>query len=284
MRKRGHSRGRGGSRAKTARRPIRRQQSNLVWWLLIILVLLVVSALGYTYLQVTKNSEYDEATLCPMSGPTGVLVTVLDLSDPLSQLQANRLENELARRIEDAPEGTMISLGVVRSDIDTSGIRFSMCRPRGGWEANMLYQNRALIERRFTEGFQRPLSEALTALLEGEELPISPIIETMHQVVLDTQGYRSVDVSKSIVLVSDLYQNSGVHSFYRGHDWQSFAGSPEFATKSKFLEGFDVTLIRIPRPVPQQSSNDSVEDFWVNFLETSGAASVDVDYATLGGL
>ena len=271
-------------RAKISRRRVRRQKSNLVWWMLIILVLLVVAALSYAYLQVTKDSEYDEATLCPLSGPTGVLVTVVDLSDPLSRLQANRLGNELARRIEDAPEGTMISLGVVRSDIDSSGIRFSMCRPRGGWEANMLYQNKALIERRFTEAFQRPLSEALTELLEGEELPISPIIETMHQVVLDTQGYRSVDVSKSIILVSDLYQNSGAHSFYRGHDWQSFAGSQEFATKSRFLEGFDVIVIRIPRPVPKQSSNDSVEDFWVNFLEASGAASVDVDYATLGGL
>ena len=248
------------------------------------IVVLAFAGLGVAYLQLGDRFAFDEKTLCPEAGPNGIMVAVLDLSDPLSTLQAGRLRTELSRQITEAPEGTMISVAIVDPDSSISGIRFGLCRPQAGWEASMLYQNKAMIEERFREEFEAPLEQAIKSMLRGEEQATSPIIETIHQAVVDTFGYRTDDISKKLVLVSDLYQNSSMHSFYRGHDWDDFRSSPSYATKSEYLDGFDVVVMRVPRPVPRSSTNDAVEDFWVNYLEASGVKSIDVDNATLGGI
>ena len=258
--------------------------SNLKWYALIVLVVLTIAGIGAAFLQIRKSAALDEATLCPESGPKEVLVVLLDLSDPLSPVQRNRLESELVRRFEETPDGTMISVGIVESDLNSSGIRFGLCRPSAGGEANPLYQNRQLIEQRYRSEFLEPLENALEAMFEGEVQGTSPLMEAIHQVVVDTEGFRDREIGKTLIVVSDLYQNSDTFSFYRGEEWSDFRNSQQFLLKSRFLEGFDVTVIRVPRNIPRNSSNAAVEDFWVNYFETSGIERLRMDTITLGGL
>lgn len=256
-----------------------------VWYALLIAMLAVGVGFGIAFLQVRKATAIDEATLCPESGPNGVLIALLDLSDPLTPLQANRLKNELGRRFNAAPEGTMMSVGIVESDLSRSGIRFGpICRPRSGDEASPFYQNRQLIEQRYETGFEQPFGDAISDMLEGEEQNSSPLMETIHQVVVDTDGFRNREIGKELILVSDLFQNSETFSFYRGETWDDFRNSKHFARKSRFLEGFDVTVIRVPRDVPRGSSNSEIEEFWVNYLGQSGIDRLEVDRITLGGI
>ncbi len=261
-----------------------KRRSNWVWYVLLVVMLAVAAGFGVVFLQVKKLTAIDEATLCPESGPQGVLVALLDLSDPLTSLQASRLKNELGRRFDGTPEGTMISVGIVESDLGSSGIRFGLCRPRSGEEASQFYQNRQLIEQRYEAEFEGPLEDALRIMFDGEEQNSSPLMETIHQVVVDTEGFRNKDIEKTLILVSDLYQNSEIFSFYRGETWDDFRNSRHFSQKSRFLDGFDVIVIRVPRDAPRASGNAQVENFWVNYLEQSGIDRLEVDKTTLGGI
>ncbi len=272
------------ARRRAARRRSRRgRSSNWPWWLLIGLVVLAVSGFGLFYFKVSGKGQVDEATLCPKSGPTAMLVILLDLSDPLHERHATRLRREIDRHIGRAGQGTMISVAVVGADQTKSSIGFGLCKPLQGDEASRIYQNSTLVERRYETGFNRPLSEAVDSMLRGEEMNTSPIIETMHNAVVDSVGFGKDGINKNLVLVSDLYQNSGVFSFYRGEGWNAFARSPGFDRVTDYLDGFNVHVIRIQRRVPDRSSNIQVEDFWVRYFEKAGAESVQPDSTTLGG-
>ena len=141
-----------------------------------------------------------------------------------------------------------------------------------------------MIEQRYETEFEEPLEDALRIMFGGEEQDSSPLMETIHQVVVDTEGFRNEEIGKTLILVSDLYQNSEIFSFYRGETWDDFRNSSHFAQKSRFLEDFDVIVIRVPRDVPRSSSNAEVENFWVNYLEQSGIDRLEVDKTTLGGI
>ena len=272
------------ARRRAARRRSRRGgSSNWPWLLLIGLVVLAVAGVGLFYFKVSGKGQVDEATLCPRSGPTELLVILLDLSDPLHERHAGRLRRVIDRHIDRAGQATMISVAVVGADQTRSNIRFGLCKPLQGDEASRIYQNSTLVEQRYETGFNRPLSEAVDSMLRGEELNTSPIIETMHHAVVDSLGFDRDGIGKSLVLVSDLYQNSEIFSFYRGENWNSFARSPGFDRVTGYLDGFDVHVIRIQRPAPRRSGNSQVEDFWVRYFEKTGAESIQPDSTTLGG-
>ena len=273
------------ARRRRGRRRSGRGAGGLLWGILIATVLSIVGLGYYLFVGLQDGLRTDSVSLCKEpSGPGAVMVIVLDTSDPLSTNQTSRLRLELERLVANAPSNTMISVGVVSYDEIERGHRFGLCKPLQGEEANALYQNPSLIAERYENGFRKPFRNVINEMLLAEEQNKSPIIESITATIAQTLGVRDAQLPKSLILVSDLYQNSDEFSFYRGDSWNDFKRSTASSNLSKALQGFDVIVIRVPRDPPAQSSAEIVDDFWVRYFSASGVQSVTPDTITLGRL
>ena len=246
------------------------------------LVLLAFGAGGFFFMSVRTESRINEATLCPVDGPEAVLVVVLDLTDPLTERQSERLRRELHRQFENTAKDTMISVGVVSSDPMEKNPKFALCRPLKGSEAIEFYQNPSFVADRFTEQFQNPLEETIEAMMVAEEQPTSPIIESIVETLAATEGTRNKDLPRKLILVSDLIQNTNRHSFFRGQDWRDFEKSGAFSQISQALRDFDVVVIRIPKPERWSIDTAAVDEFWLRYFSANAVRDFNLDRITLG--
>lgn len=268
---------------------IRRQKSRTsakTVAMAIVLLVLVAAIAGVSYFVtsvLTSQVTYDEETLCPTTGPNGAMAVLLDLTDPISATQAQRLETMLAQEIESLPPQTMISLGVVSTDPENWGARFARCKPETGENASVLYQNPRLIAERFQSGFQTPLQTAIRELLSVDAEENSPIIEGLQALLIETPHFDDTEASRSIIVVSDLLQNSPILSFFQGQSWDDFVQSGSTDRLAGNLDDVSVTLIRVPRPSVSQTTQDQVEPFWARYLDRQGA-NAPIKVMVLGDL
>ncbi len=264
------------------RRSSKGRLKNTLSVAVIVIVLAVFSYLGYFYLQLSNNSQINEANLCPAEGEVGYFAIVLDLTDPLTYQQANRLKLKIQNQIKKLEEGTLITVGVVHIEENEQGEKASICKPPSGENANPLYENKMLIEEKYQEKFEIPLHQKIDAMMIAEEQPNSPIIESMTSLVASNPSIRHKDYAKTIVLVSDLVQNSPTLSFFKRENWDNFRRTKGFTNLSGILEDFDVQIIRIPLPKYDVLDERDIEDFWVRYFDAHKVRSVSQDLATLG--
>lgn len=264
-----------------ARRP-RRRGTSLIWYVALAALVLLVGGIGWGIVRVLDGQvEYDAATLCPADGAMGRLVILLDLTDPLGATQTATLRQRLDAAIAAAPEQTMISAGVVSADPANWGARFARCKPATGEDANLIYENPGLIREAFARDFLQPLDAAVSAMMTGQTEDASPIIESLQALIAATPAARP-GAPLTVMIVSDLIQNSDTLSFYRGEGWEAFEASGAASRLAATLDGAQVVLMRVPRP-QAGGALDLIDDFWSRYLDRQGARA-PFDVQTLGDL
>ena len=239
---------------------------------------------GYRFFQATSSRPtYDETSLCPEDGPSGEIVILLDLTDPLTPQQGTRLQTLLDRIIRSSPDDTMISFGVVSSDPGQRGARFARCKPRTGKDASAIYENPALIGQRFDEEFLEPVQTGLASAIAGAVEDTSPIMESLQALLADTPSFETGEGPKEIVIASDLLQNSDVISFYRGEGWDALRASGGQNRLARNLDGARITIFRVPRPTAGETARAQADDFWSRYFDYQGAAA-PISVQSLGDL
>lgn len=243
-------------------------------WLLALVLILGGAAAGAWALRgvLAGRGEADAATLCPPGDPPALLAVLLDLTDPLSPAQESRLRAILAGEVERAPEGAMVSLGVVSEDPDAWGAAFARCKPPSGEGSSGLTENPALLAERFAEGFEAPLDAALAQAMAGGAQDSSPIIEALQALLAATPGAEGHSDRLTLVIVSDLLQHSDTLSLYRGEEWEAFETSGAAQRLARNLDGTEVHLIRLPRP-EAGAALALADPFWARYLDRQGAAA-----------
>lgn len=250
----------------------KKRNSSVLSWVALAGVVAVAIALGVVVVRTIMNvPQYDEATLCPVEGPTSSLVVLLDLTDPVSETQARTLNRILEQRIDATPAGTLISVGVVSENPDEWGAQFTRCKPEMGENANVIYQNPGLIAEQFEMGFRLPLRSALDEMLDSEEQSQSPIVEALHRLVEDTLVMTPGNAPSQLIIVSDMIQNSDRVSFYACQGWDHFrvGGEP----LSRNLTGTNIVLVRISRSGANACVAEELEPFWARYLDEKGASA-----------
>lgn len=250
-------------------RPGRRKGRGGLGWSVALGVLLLGVGSGGAGLALFLQSrpQIDAQTLCPVDGPTAREVIILDLTDPLTDVQARHLHAAIADRLEAAGTGTLFALAVVQADLD--GPQFARCKPQSGQSANALYQNPKLLAATFAEGFEQPLDRVLSAAMEGAPQAKSPLLETLQDTLSrlpPSQGPTHV------LLVSDLLQNSALLSVYRGESWETFATAGLGTRLSGALAGAQIHIVRLPRPEAGRAAHLAADGFWGRYFDAQGVA------------
>lgn len=223
-----------------------------------------------------KTTAINDDTLCPTGGAQAAVVILLDLTDPVSSAQINRLRAILGAELARAEAGTMISVGVVSEFSENWGSRFARCKPQQKNNANPLFQNPRLIGERYNDEFIVPFDQTLASLLNAKREDSSPIMEGLQALVAETPEFYAVTEGRKLILVSDLLQNSETLSFYRDQFWDVFSEAGGIRRLSGNLKGVDVMLLRVPRKHPLDG-DERVDQFWLRYFDFQGAnGSLDV--------
>ncbi len=159
-----------------------------------------------------KGPPRDQETLCQKTGPTGHTLILVDKSDPWSEVQAGRLKKLVKQIGEDLPAERLLSIYVFNDTFEPGfPPLISLCNP--GRTASELIGNPRRDYVRWVEKFGRPLDEALAQLTLPAKGNQSPIAEAVGDVVSRREN-RVASGERSLVLVSDMLQNSGQFSMF----------------------------------------------------------------------
>ncbi|WP_146180735.1 hypothetical protein [Thalassorhabdomicrobium marinisediminis] len=229
-----------------------------------------------------KANATDAVTLCPVEGPTGAMVVLLDLTDPLTRSQANQLQTWLGDEIASSPRGTLLSVGVVSEDPSDWGARFAKCKPQTAEDGNPLIQNPSILGETYNDEFLLPLHETLEKMMQSETQNTSPIMESLQALVSGTPNFTTTRLRR-LVIVSDMLQNSSVLSFYRSEGWEHFTETRAHERLAGNLDEVGVTLLRIPRTSANIGDPLKVDTFWARYFDSQGT-SARFDVRNLGDL
>ncbi|MCY4237087.1 MAG: hypothetical protein OXC93_01815 [Rhodospirillaceae bacterium] len=264
------------------RKPKTKWLKNALWYFLAALVIVILVGMAALWFQ--NRSEGTGENLCPAkSGPAAGLAVLLDLTDPLENVQIERLRGILDRRIAEAVPNTLIAVGAVHADTGARGADFALCKPESGERANEIYENPRMIAERYRKKFRLPFDKILERMLRSPKADSSPIMESLQALLVGTSGFVDAKYPRRVIIVSDLLQHSAAFSFYRRDRWATFVRSPNAQRLAGRLNGVVVEICRVPRPNARIKKAE-VDDFWVNYFERAGASRVFASTCPLGDL
>ena len=257
--------------ARLSRRAKKQQRREIVFGLLIIAtVLVIVGLVGY---QLTHRSDgYDPETLCPLSGPKGHYVLLVDKTDPLSFTQKTALQTLFTDFVEHkVPQGNLISVFVVGEDYTLNAKPLvEICNPGTGEDKSELTANLKQLKRQYSKKFLNPLGEQFQAMTSDKSAKFSPILEMLQMVNLESYQRHPMDGERHLLIVSDMLHNTpGLRLYKNIPSIEDFQAS-NYGRKSYLeLKGVDVELYLLVNS--PQYQGDELMGFWHTYFESIGA-------------
>ncbi len=265
------------SRRRQARRGtvreerVRKQnQSALVK---IAVAILIVGVVVTFYLRVqASHKALDEVTLCPAE-PTSVTVLLVDVTDPMNTPQRQDFMNQLARLKNSIPRyGELVVSKVDPTDANLLLPIITRCNPGTAADVNEATGDPAFVQKQWGEGFDKPLQTSFERLTTASGSEKSPILESIQSVALtEFQKPGREGVPRRLVVASDLLQNTGEISFYRGlPDPRKFTSSAAFRRARTDLRGVEVELWMLERSDAAFTQPRSLADLWDRVITEQG--------------
>lgn len=260
--------------------PAKRGGSSSSKWGHVVVWTMVValgSALTWVYVRHGgKPTQADAETLCRSDvPPPSVVAVLLDVTDGLSATERMQVNNAIERIRAELPVGGRFDVFTLGEDGAVSArARISLCNPGDGSSMNRLYQNPELARRRWERDFKQRLDADLASVRDTDEAPQSPLLESIKSISLESLSPPALDgAAKTLVVVSDLLQHSGVVSHYQGPvSFDSLSKRPEYVSLRTELQGVDVQLFYIQRPATARLQGRQHLEFWLQFFDAEGAS------------
>lgn len=262
--------------ARKSRSARKRQRSNLVWGTLALLVVVgILSGAGWWWSQ--RKPGVDPKTLCPLSGPIGHNVLLVDKTDPLNLAQKAAFDLWVTDLVErKTPKGYLLTIFVMGDDFKSQTTPLvEMCNPGDATGHSELTENVKQLNRQYKDRFLQPVFDQSSELMSVAPAKESPIIEMLQMVNLNAFLKHRVDGPRQLFLMSDLLQNSKPLSMYKAvPNYEDFAQTT-YARKTKIdMSDVDVRvelLLNVPA-----LQKDNLLTFWESYFKQSGASSFKV--------
>ncbi len=242
----------------------------LPWMLIGVSIAIVIAGVGGDYWLRKTHVAVDEATMCPVSGPTAVHAILVDRSDAITPLQAQRLHQVLDRIVSDASIGERIDFYVLAGD-GTQALApvVSLCRPKSN--GNDLYENSAKIHERYEDKFIKPLDQTLSMMTSPSSEPSSPIMESVKAVCVAAFGNLPSRAPARFTIVSDMIQYSRLMNHYKTKEFEKFSNSSAYKEVLADCHGASVDVLYLVRPKDVHVQDRRHQLFWEKFFDRENA-------------
>jgi hypothetical protein len=260
------------------RRPRRVHQSGLGWagiggLLLLLLAIGSGGALAWFYFTAPAHPVLDPQSLCPVDGPRGITVVLVDTSDDLPDTTRREVLGELDDLITTLPPYHKLDIRV----LDIAGVKsrslFSKCNPGDGAGLSEWTDNPRIARLRWIDDFRKPAADAVKSSVSSAKAASSPIMAAIQDIAIEQfSSNASQNVRKTLYLISDMIEYTRDYSQYpRAGElsYQRYKQSPAYLKYRTDLHGATVIIRYVTRQSNGQPLLDGVKhmEFWKAWIE-----------------
>jgi hypothetical protein len=237
---------------------------------LLVIALLALILLAVFYYLSPRPPELDKASLCPVSGPEGITVVLVDTSDDLPEPARREVAGILDDLITGLPPYHKLDIRV----LDIAGMRsrslFSKCNPGDGTGLSEWTSNPRIARMHWLEDFRKPAANAIDSSLASAKASSSPIMAAIQDIAIGQfSGAAAERAQKKLIVISDMLEFTREYSQYpRAGDlsYQRFKQSPAYLKFRTDLHGAQVTIDYVQRIQPQIDAKRHIESWheWVS--------------------
>jgi hypothetical protein len=262
------------------RRRRSRHTRDRVGWLPVTLAtfsaLALLGILGaFAWLHYT-TTPHDKISGCPIGGPVAVHAFLIDRSDPLTDVQAQRLTQLVETAARNALVDERLDMYVLTAGSGATAMPVvSLCRPRA--DADPLVENPGRVRRNFTSRFLEPLRDALNQLETPQETPDSPIMESIKAVCIGAFGEVPRGTRVRLTIASDMIENSPILNQYKPYSIEAFLKGPTLPLVLADCHNASVDILYFTRPRDARFQNRVHQLFWEKFLERMDAPLMSME-------
>lgn len=253
-----------------------RQRNNiLLGSLALLLVICVMGTTAWWWNQ--KRNTTDPKTLCPSDGPLGHNILLVDKTDPMNLAQKAAFDLLVTDLVTNkTPPGYLLSIFVLGDDfVAQTKPLVELCNPGDSRGHNELTENIKQINRQYKDRFLSPIFDQSTQLLSIAPAQESPILEMLQMVSLNSIQKHRVDGPKTLIVLSDLLQNSKQLNMYRTSPTFEEFSNTSYAQKTKInFQGVDIQIHYLQNSPSLQV--DKLFRFWREYFKASGAKSLEL--------
>jgi hypothetical protein len=236
---------------------------------LIFLALAALGILALFYFSVTPKPKLDSASLCPVTGPEGITVVLIDTSDDLPEPAQRQVLGLLEDQISELPEYHKLDIRVLDIAGSRSRSLFSKCNPGDGAGLSEWTDNPRLARMRWIENFRQPAKDAVKSSLSSAKAKNSPIMGAIQDIAIDQFSSSAAQkVEKKLIVISDMLEFTPLYSQYPAAgdlSYQRFKRSPAYL---KFRTDLHDAHVKIEYVQQTQVTIDTVRhiEFWKEWI------------------
>ncbi|MGO9360772.1 MAG: hypothetical protein ACLP1D_24385 [Xanthobacteraceae bacterium] len=229
-----------------------------------------LGSLAYFYFSVPDKPKLDPVSLCPVAGPRGITVVLVDTSDDLPEIAQREVLGILDDQITSLPAYHKLDIRVLDVARSRSRSLFAKCNPGDGNGLSEWTSNPALARARWIESFRQPASEAVKHSVVAAQANTSPIMAALQDIAVDDfSGAAAERIGKSLIIVSDMLENTRDYNQYRNLSdlsYQRFKQSQAYLKYRTDLHGARVTIEYIQRVLPTGLDTVRHIEFWKDWV------------------
>ncbi|MBV9531198.1 MAG: hypothetical protein JO283_09050, partial [Bradyrhizobium sp.] len=171
--------------------------------------------LAYIYFSAPARAALDPQTLCPLNGPQGITVVLVDTSDDLPETTERQVLGELDDMITTLPPLHRLDIRV----LDIAGVRsrslFAKCNPGDGAGLSEWTDNPRIARLRWIEDFRKPAAEAVKYSVAAVRSNSSPIMAAIQDIAIGQfSSAAGQNVRKTLYVISDMIEHTRDYSQY----------------------------------------------------------------------
>jgi hypothetical protein len=236
---------------------------------LIFLALAALGALAVFYFSVTPKPKLDAASLCPVDGPYGITVVLVDTSDDLPEPTQREVLGQLEDQISELPDYHKLDIRVLDIAGGRSRSLFSKCNPGDGTGLSEWTDNPRLARMRWLENFRQPAKVAVKNSLSSAKAKNSPIMGAIQDIAIDQFSSAAAQkVEKKLIVISDMLEFTPLYSQYPGAGDLSYQRFKRSSAYLKFRTDLHDAHVKIEYVQQTQVAIDSVRhiEFWRDWI------------------
>jgi hypothetical protein len=236
---------------------------------LIFLALAALGALAVFYFSVTPKPKLDAASLCPVDGPYGITVVLVDTSDDLPEPTQREVLGQLEDQISELPDYHKLDIRVLDIAGGRSRSLFSKCNPGDGTGLSEWTENPRLARMRWLENFRQPAKVAVKNSLSSAKAKSSPIMGAIQDIAIDQFSSAAAQkVEKKLIVISDMLEFTPLYSQYPGAGDLSYQRFKRSSAYLKFRTDLHDAHVKIEYVQQTQVAIDSVRhiEFWRDWI------------------
>lgn len=235
--------------------------------------------LAYLYLTKEKVPRLDASSLCPVDGPRGITVVLIDTSDDLPRATRDEALIVIKNVVRQLPDYYRLDI----KGLDIPGMKsrpiFSMCSPGNGAGLSEWTASPELAKKRWIRSFEQPAITAIENSLSEVKANSSPIMAAIQDIAIqDFTGAVAKNTPKELIVISDMIESTGEYSQYPAKgdlSYERFQRSKAYLKFRTDLRGANLDVRYVTRAgVKLDPTAHAI--FWKKWASDNGSGSVRI--------